>query len=408
MSACLTARLDAQTWTKVPGCARDIGVGRDAFTGRDGIVGIVGGSEAGPGGWSIHRWTGSEWERVEGAGVRIAVGTYGNPWLVNRDGAIYERSKADWVKRPGCARDIGASSAGEYIIGCTPNRAGDPGGGAIYSWNLSSWSESRYGAGTRIAVDRGAVWLVNAQGGVFWNGQASEWTKLPGCAKDIAVDGVGTAWIIGCSPAPGGWSIHRWTGASWERVEGGGVAIAAGRGNAVWVVNAQGDIFRGALGATVPSSVLPATFSIEIESLLGTAQTKRADQPMRQVMASFGPGWGEDAQLFWPAAQLHAELRLEPWIFLPEPGGQYEVLLTYTKAPDYGEFAVYPDTVYAHTKKLASVNAWAPTVTRDVVSLGVWNLHGGPITLRFDVDGKVAESKGYLVGLDRLESRRQP
>jgi hypothetical protein len=40
-----------------------------------------------PGGYSVQRWTGNEWRRVDGGAVALSAGRV--PWLVNDDGHIY-------------------------------------------------------------------------------------------------------------------------------------------------------------------------------------------------------------------------------------------------------------------------------------------------------------------------------
>ena len=72
-----------KTWDQLPGFAKDIGVG------GDGSVWIIG---TNPGGtehdFGIHKWTGSNWQGIEGGGVEISVDSSGLPWVVNSMGNI--------------------------------------------------------------------------------------------------------------------------------------------------------------------------------------------------------------------------------------------------------------------------------------------------------------------------------
>ena len=72
------------------------------------------------------------------------------------------------------------------------------------------------------------------------------WEKMPGAAKDVAVDRFGTAWVIGNNPAVGGFGVHRWNATTndWDQASGGGVKIACGR-NSVIIVNDANEIYRG-------------------------------------------------------------------------------------------------------------------------------------------------------------------
>ena len=129
------------SWRELPGRAVDIGVG------ANGEVWVIG-TDASPGGYSIHRWTGSEWDRVDGAAARIAVAPDGSPWVVNSEGRIYQRQRGTWVEMPGRAKDIGVSANGTpWVIGTDAV----PGGSSIFYWNGSTWVRVE-GAAIGIAV----------------------------------------------------------------------------------------------------------------------------------------------------------------------------------------------------------------------------------------------------------------
>ncbi len=77
---------------------------------------------------------------------------------------------------------------------------------------------------------------------------AFAWKRLPGAAKDIAISPEGAVYIIGTNTEPGGYAIYRWTGGGWTQLTGGGVAIAAGPHNSLWVVDSDNNIFRYVYG----------------------------------------------------------------------------------------------------------------------------------------------------------------
>ena len=72
------------SWQKVPGAARDIGVG------ADGTVWVIG-TESAPGGRVLFRLGPQGWVKVDGGAERIAVGPDGQPWVVTNAGAILRR-----------------------------------------------------------------------------------------------------------------------------------------------------------------------------------------------------------------------------------------------------------------------------------------------------------------------------
>ena len=70
------------------------------------------------------------------------------------------------------------------------------------------------------------------------------WYALPGTARDVAAAG-NTGWIIGTTPVPGGYTIHRFDGVDFDRVPGGATAITVGPSEQPWIVNSFGEVFRG-------------------------------------------------------------------------------------------------------------------------------------------------------------------
>jgi hypothetical protein len=73
--------------------------------------------------------------------------------------------------------------------------------------------------------------------------------QLPGAAKDVAVGGDGSVWVIGTNPvgSAGDFGIFRFNGTAFEPVDGGGVRIAVAPDGLPFAVNSKGQIFRGTL-----------------------------------------------------------------------------------------------------------------------------------------------------------------
>jgi hypothetical protein len=67
---------------------------------------------------------------------------------------------------------------------------------------------------------------------------------VDGKAREISIGPDGSVWVIGGDSVGGGSTIWRWTGETWEQVEGAGTRIAAGRRGHAWVVNGNNDIFQ--------------------------------------------------------------------------------------------------------------------------------------------------------------------
>ena len=143
----------------------------------------------------------------------------------------------------------------------------------------------------------------------------------------------------------------------------------------------------------------PAPLVVELESL---AAVPSAGEAVVQPMAGFGPGWGNDAQLFWrPPAPVQEPIRSYPHLSLlfdVPLAGDYDLTLQHTLAPDYGQF-----TVLVAGRKAADVDGYGPAVQVARRALGRSRLTAGANSIVFTVFGKAAAATGYIVGLDRLE-----
>ena len=206
-------------WIPVAGRATDIGVG------ANGTVWIIGKQNV-SGSYDIERWMGTQFVKVPGGAVRVDVGPWGTPWVVNASGDIFYRKNKVWNQIPGKAKDIGVGANGTvWVLG---NKAVF-GGFEIFRWTGSTFVKIP-GAAVRIDVDpNGNPWVVNAFG-VIYRWKNNTWQALPGRASDISVGSNGAVWIIGTSKIAGGHDIYRWNEKrqNWDRIPGGATAISVG------------------------------------------------------------------------------------------------------------------------------------------------------------------------------------
>jgi hypothetical protein len=178
---------------KLPGMARDI----DA---KNGSVWIIG-TEASPGGYRILHLVNGNWTAIDGAAVRVAVDTTGNPWVINSNGTIYRRVNNAWqvLASLGGAipTDIAITNSGDVWVitdGGSVSRltaAGPSGGlglGAVKIFYLS---------------DSDTLGIVDVNGKIWIRESATSWVIKPDAAAglagkyvDFAVDGDGTKWGI--------------------------------------------------------------------------------------------------------------------------------------------------------------------------------------------------------------------
>jgi hypothetical protein len=73
---------------------------------------------------------------------------------------------------------------------------------------------------------------------------AETWTRVNGCATDIASGRDGSTWSIGCIAVAGGKTIAKWSGSSWVQAPGGAARITVDATGIPWIVNSMGTIFR--------------------------------------------------------------------------------------------------------------------------------------------------------------------
>lgn len=219
-------------WVAYPGTARDI-------AGAPSCTAWAVGTDAGAGGYGIWHWTGTGWVRIAGAAVRIAADSSGNPWVVNSTDGIYQWTGSSWHQLPGRGTDIAVASDGTaWVIGNNPV----PGGYGIFEYTGGGWTAWPGGAVRIAAGPNGDAWVVNSSGQIFQL-VSGKWAQEPGSAKDVGAGG-GAVWIVGTTPAPGGYGLWRWTGTTWSSIGGGAAAIGVDPIGLPWVVNGSAQIFE--------------------------------------------------------------------------------------------------------------------------------------------------------------------
>jgi len=149
------------------------------------------------GGYGIYRWDG-HWTKIPGSAIRASVDAYGRGWVVNKYAYIYGYINNGWRMLGGRAWDIDVSTGNKlWVIGTNA----EAGGYGIYRWD-------------------------------------GHWTKIPGSAVRVAVDGNGLAWVVNKYRR-----IYRFWGGRWYMTNGLAFDIAAHDGN-VAVVGTNRRLYR--------------------------------------------------------------------------------------------------------------------------------------------------------------------
>ncbi len=133
---------------------------------------------------------------------------------------------------------------------------------------------------------------------------------------------------------------------------------------------------------------------IEAEALVGSVRGMRGVGAQR--MEDFGNGWSSGAQLLWSGAAPGAVLDIS---FDVDQPAVYAAELYFTRAPDYAQIGFAID----HQESRTILDTYGPRVAPPTpYQAGSFPLAAGTHTLSLKVNGKHAQSGGYLVGLDQI------
>lgn len=235
MTQSISSHSGHTVWQSISGEARDISIG------TDGSIWAIGIDEVGDDGYGIYQWNDDSWDKLEGAGVRIAIEANGCPWVINAAGKIFRRIDDEWQRLPGTARDINISANGSIWIVGNEKR---PQGGRLYQWNGEDWEQQVEGEAYKISLDpQGIPWIINASGKIY-RLVDEVWERIPGTAKDIDIGADGSVWIVGTDEDKNdNYSIYYWENEAWVEIDGKARKIAVEANGAPWVVNAKGKIY---------------------------------------------------------------------------------------------------------------------------------------------------------------------
>jgi HEAT repeat protein len=158
----------------------------------------------------------------------------------------------------------------------------------------------------------------------------------------------------------------------------------------------QGPTMRGT-GEPVRKNP-PQGMRYEGEKLL-VLDKQDCERASNQPMTPWGEtNWSGGAQLFC-ATGAKGAVTVE--LSIPK-SGTFGMVLGLTRAPDYGQIGVLLDD----RKVFASLDGYAREVSAPrAIFLGQLDLKSGKHTIRFEVAGKNAQSKGYFMGIDFIEFR---
>ncbi len=277
----LVERLADTQWERVEGCARTIAagapdqvmvVGCGGQYAADGIYVWQGGRFVAEPQGSVmltHRLDGmfvKETGRVASRASWLAIdGVAGKVFAIGPDFTLYSRPWASpyahhqWNQFIGAqaytqpaqmtAVAAGGGRSGGALWAITAQPAG-PGGNKIYTSELCPaqdrivsgrcWKGVE-GAAQKVAIGHD-VWVVSTDGGIFRR-DGNSWTKLDGCARDIAANG-DHVYVVGCDGNNGGGEVYRRFNNKWVNTRQSAKTLAVDAAGTPWLVKATGEIWR--------------------------------------------------------------------------------------------------------------------------------------------------------------------
>jgi hypothetical protein len=149
-----------------------------------------------------------------------------------------------WTKQPGAALHISSNATGStWVVGTTDRQ--NENGYDVYKWSRTEgwvW-ENGVPPSRRLSVNSAdQLWIVNDVYDLFFL-QPGAGAIPVGKARDVAVGGGDSVWVIGTDPRPGGYGVYQRTGSTWSDANGGAVRIAVDASGRPWVVNQQNQIY---------------------------------------------------------------------------------------------------------------------------------------------------------------------
>jgi hypothetical protein len=177
---------------------------------------------------------------------RIAVDPMGQPWILTREGEMYQYHRDRWRQFPGRFKDLAIGASGAvWSLGERDNPHSNE--SPILHWTGTDWQRIQ-GTAVGVAVTpHGVPWIVRGDGRVFRLVDGEKWEALPGCLAAITLGPQGSIWGLGPPDklGPGGYPILRLLDPEdWEMFPGAAIRIAVDSAGVPWVLNDRYEIFR--------------------------------------------------------------------------------------------------------------------------------------------------------------------
>ncbi len=228
-------------------------------------------------------------DALDGLGEDIAIVGNGDGVTVTTDGRLFELANTGWGKTrlDGCMRRAAVFGDGLVALSCSEVPSGGH-GIVVRDREITCMITDRPGGGCSTqdfgqkTIVGGAAWLaVDREGDQLWalSGDGTirrtrvkgacrgpgaicqlGWTRIPGCARRVAVQqsdaapswgGGPQVWALGCAQRDGGgFDVLRWRNGAWEKINGAATEISVGS-ESVFILDPKGRVLRRVLSSGV-------------------------------------------------------------------------------------------------------------------------------------------------------------
>jgi hypothetical protein len=265
--------IQGANWSPLPGSATEVAAAPD---------GSLWALSTGPSGPDKYIWqfVNGTWSNISGLAQHIAVAPDGSLYAINSGGGVYEYPAAQqsahsgiWTALGGGASAIAAASDGSiYVIsngGSSPDKAIWHNAGGTWSQVAgagvalaASWDKAYYAGphpGGSGAIQPGGVYILNAEGSIYYENPDGSFATLPANASALAATTIGGVFALGYPSDANGNGIYYYdlNAGGWTAEPGAASAISCGNGN-LYAVSSSGAIFVTAVTAYVASTPTPS------------------------------------------------------------------------------------------------------------------------------------------------------
>ncbi|HEY5257847.1 MAG TPA: hypothetical protein VIJ12_05645, partial [Candidatus Baltobacteraceae bacterium] len=255
--------IQGANWSQIPGSASS------AAAAADGSLWVLSTAPSGPDKYIWH-YAGGNWTNISGMASEIAVAPNGTLYAINSGGGAYSYSGGAWTVLGGGSSAITTAADGSFYVLSNGNGAGSD--QAIWHNVGGTWAQVP-GAGVAIAgsfdtgsytlsggtVAPGGLYVVNAQGTIYYENTNASFVQLPANASALAPTAVGGVFALGYPANAGGSNLYYFdlNAQTWSMQSGAGGSISSNDGT-LYAIGSNGAIYSTPVQSAAPTPTPPS------------------------------------------------------------------------------------------------------------------------------------------------------